>query len=570
MDDINKTRPDLRGTDPVSGLEWWRGKAFYQIYPRSFMDSNGDGIGDLNGITAKLGYVADLGVEGVWISPFFTSPMKDFGYDVADYWDVDPVFGTLADFDRLVATAHGLGLKVIIDQVYSHTSDQHPWFTESREDVDNSKADWYVWHDPKPDGTPPNNWLSAFGGPAWTWDGRRRKYYLHNFLPSQPDLNLHNPEVQDALIEVMRFWLERGVDGFRLDAINLGMHDPQLRDNPPVPDDGGPIIKPYYMQQHKWNLSHDDMPDFLARLRTAANAYGAVFTVAEVGGVDVRPVQMAYTSEDRHLSSAYSFEFLSPVMPTAEQVIESLDPWPDDPLEGWPAWAFSNHDSERIANRWNDGELDAAWARLMGLILLSLRGNIFIYQGEELGLPQAEVPFERLQDPEALANWPHTMGRDGARTPLPWVSDHALGGFSSAEPWLPMDPHHLPLAVAEQEDDPVSTLNWFRRLIRLRHESPALLGGTLRFLKAPRGVLAFARELDAAPGNDCVVGVFNLGEKAVTWTPETTGDATVLAAVSAVEDGGALPRKLTPASGYLARCGAVVTPSAEPVAGKAP
>lgn len=559
MDDINRTAHPLRTRDEATGLEWWRGKVMYQIYPRSFMDSNGDGVGDLNGITSRLDYVADLGVEGIWISPFFTSPMKDFGYDVSDYRDVDPVFGTLQDFDRLVARAHDLGLKVIIDQVYSHTSDQHPWFAESRQDATNPKADWYVWQDPKPDGTPPNNWLSAFGGPAWTWDGRRRKYYLHNFLASQPDLNLHNPKVQDALLDVMRFWLERGVDGLRLDAINLGMHDPQLRDNPPMPDDGGPIIKPYFMQQHKWNLSHDDMPVFLARLRSAANAYGAVFTVAEIGGVDVRPVQMAYTSEDRHLSAAYSFEFLSPVMPTAEQIAESLDPWPDDPTEGWPAWAFSNHDAERIANRWNGGQVDPDWARLMGLLLLSLRGNIFLYQGEELGLPQAQVPFERLQDPEALANWPHTLGRDGARTPMPWVSDHPLGGFSSAEPWLPMDPHHLPLAVAAQEDDPGSLLHWTRRLVRLRHASPALLTGTLRFLKAPEGVLAFVREHE----EECVAGVFNLGEAPVAWTSPGYDFNEVLASVPVAPEAGtpaSVPGRLAAASGYLARCAIADTP----------
>lgn len=535
--------------------EWWRGKVFYQIYPRSFMDSNGDGIGDLPGITAKLDYVADLGVEGVWISPFFTSPMKDFGYDVSDYWDVDPVFGTLEDFDRLVARAHELGLKVIIDQVYSHTSDQHPWFTESRQDADNPKADWYVWHDPKPDGTPPNNWLSAFGGPAWTWDGRRRKYYLHNFLSSQPDLNLHNPEVQEALIDVMRFWLDRGVDGFRLDAINLGMHDTLLRDNPPLPGDGGPIIKPYYMQHHKWNLSHPDMPAFLARLRQAADAYGAVFTVAEIGGLDVQPVQMAYTCDERHLSAAYSFEFLSPVMPTPKQIVDSLGQWPEDARDGWPAWAFSNHDAIRIANRWNGGDIDPAWARLMGLLLLSLRGNIFIYQGEELGLPQAEVPFERLQDPEAIANWPHDMGRDGARTPMPWVADDPLGGFSDAEPWLPVDPRHLPLAVAAQENDPEATLAWFRTLIRLRHDTPALRLGSLAFLEAPEPILAFRREHEG----EVVFGAFNLGDEAADWRPD--GDLSLEAMMSVglpkAEKGDpgdpGVPVTLPPASGYLAR-----------------
>ncbi len=245
---------------------WWRGAAIYQIYPRSFADSNGDGIGDLPGITQKLDYVASLGVDAIWLSPFFTSPMRDFGYDVADYCDVDPVFGTLADFDMLVERAHALGLKLIIDQVYSHSSDQHRWFRESRSSQTNPKADWYVWADAKADGSPPNNWQSVFGGPAWTWDARRGQYYLHNFLSEQPDLNLHNPAVQDALLDVARFWLDRGVDGFRIDAINFAMHDPQLRDNPPAPE-GDKRTRSFDYQQHIYNQSHPDIVKFIERLR---------------------------------------------------------------------------------------------------------------------------------------------------------------------------------------------------------------------------------------------------------------------------------------------------------------
>ena len=263
----------------AASTAWWRGAAIYQIYPRSFSDSNGDGIGDLPGITEKLDYVRDLGVDGIWLSPFFTSPMRDFGYDVADYCGVDPVFGTLRDFDALVERAHSLGLKVIIDQVYSHSSDQHPWFQQSRSSRDNSKADWYVWADAKPDGSPPNNWQSVFGGPSWTWDARRGQYYLHNFLPEQPDLNVHNRAVQDALLDVARFWLDRGIDGFRIDAINFAMHDPQLRDNPPAPN-GGKRTRPFDFQQHLYNQSHSDIAKFLERLRAVTNEYGDRFTLA--------------------------------------------------------------------------------------------------------------------------------------------------------------------------------------------------------------------------------------------------------------------------------------------------
>jgi hypothetical protein len=284
----------------VTASPWWRGAAIYQIYPRSFADTNGDGIGDLRGVTQRLDYVASLGVDAVWLSPFFTSPMRDFGYDVADYCGVDPVFGTLADFDALVERAHALNLKLIIDQVYSHSSDQHAWFQQSRSSRENAKADWYVWADARVDGSPPNNWQSVFGGPAWTWDARRGQYYLHNFLPEQPDLNVHNPNVQDALLDVARFWLDRGVDGFRVDAINFAMHDPKLRDNPPARE-GGKRTRPFDYQQHVHNQSHPDIANFLERLRAVTDGYGERFTVAEVGGDHALGEMHAFTAGDHRL-----------------------------------------------------------------------------------------------------------------------------------------------------------------------------------------------------------------------------------------------------------------------------
>ncbi|MDJ0751568.1 MAG: alpha glucosidase [Woeseiaceae bacterium] len=532
--------------------EWWRGACIYQIYPRSFLDTNGDGIGDLNGIVEKLDYVASLGVDGVWISPFFRSPMKDFGYDVSDYRDIDPMFGTLEDFDRLVDRAHALDLKVIIDQVYSHTSDQHAWFEESRQSRDNPKSDWYIWADARNDGSPPNNWQSIFTCPAWTWDARRQQYYMHNFLAEQPDLNLHNPEVQNALLDVARFWLDRGVDGFRLDAINCGMHDPQLRDNPPAPEELRRETRPSFMQLPKYNMCHDDIPLVLERLRLVTNEYGEVFTVAEVGTADPLPLMKDYTHGAHRLNTAYGFEFLLTSELTAERVIEILSGWPGETDEGWPSWAFSNHDAPRVASRWLQNlDLDHR-ARLIALLQFALRGNIFIYQGEELGLTQANVPYEELQDPEALANWPHTLGRDGARTPMPWKHNGAHAGFSDAEkPWLPVDEAHERQAVAIQQDDPGSMLGHFRRLIALRRASPALKWGELEFLRARDDVLAFTRTF----GSENAFCVFNLSADTVHWRPQAATAARVVAAVSVDAPATGVPDELPPFSGYIGVAG---------------
>ncbi|MEC7398383.1 MAG: alpha-amylase family glycosyl hydrolase, partial [Pseudomonadota bacterium] len=448
----------------------------YQIYPRSFMDANGDGIGDLPGITQRLDHVASLGVDAIWISPFFTSPMKDFGYDVSDYRDVDPIFGTLADFDALVARAHELGLKVLIDQVYSHTSDEHAWFVESRASRDNAKADWYVWADAKPDGTPPSNWQSVFGGPAWTWDARRGQYYLHNFLSCQPQLNGHNPDVQEALLGVARFWLDRGVDGFRIDALNFAMHDPQLRDNPPAPPTDRARTRPFDFQRKIHNMSHPDIPGFIERIRAVTDEYDAVFTVAEVGGDEAEAEMKAFTHGDTRLNSAYGFNFLYADRLTPGLVCAALAEWPEEDGIGWPSWAFENHDAPRAVSRWCAPEHRDAFARMKLLLLASLRGNIILYQGEELGLTQVDIPFEQLQDPEAIANWPLTLSRDGARTPMPWESE-GEGGFGASTPWLPLGEENLARSVALQSADPASLLALTREVIALRKSSSALRHG---------------------------------------------------------------------------------------------
>ncbi|HEX7849868.1 MAG TPA: alpha-glucosidase [Sphingomonas sp.] len=494
--------------------DWWRGAAIYQIYPRSFADSNGDGVGDLPGITAHLDHVASLGVDAIWLSPFFTSPMLDFGYDVSDYCGVDPIFGTLADFDALVARAHALGLKVLIDQVYSHSSDRHPWFLESRADRTNAKADWYVWADARPDGSPPNNWQSVFGGPAWTWSAPRRQYYMHNFLPEQPQLHMHLPAVQNAMLDVARFWLDRGVDGFRIDAINFSMHDAALTDNPPAPP--GPRTRSFDFQLHIHNQSQPEIPAFLERLRLLLDDYGATFTVAEVGGPSPEAEMHAFTQGDRRLNSAYGFNFLYADKLTPILVRDALAQWPDTPGTGWPSWAFENHDAPRAISRWADPAHRDAFARLKLMLLVSLRGNIFLYNGEELGLTQVDIPFEALQDPEAIANWPLTLSRDGARTPMPWRSDandHA--GFSSTTPWLPIGADHLALAVDRQNQDPSSLLNLTRHLLAFRHASDALMRGDARVIEASEVVLAIERSTPA----ETMLCVFNMSPEPVEWRP---------------------------------------------------
>ncbi len=518
--------PGLALSGTVVAAPWWRGAAIYQVYPFSFADGNDDGIGDLAGITARLDYVAALGVDAIWLSPFYTSPMRDFGYDVADYCDVDPRFGTLADFDALVARAHALGLRVCADLVYSHTSDQHRWFAQSRASRDNPRADWYVWADPKNDGSPPSNWQSVFGGPAWTWDARRGQYYLHNFLSAQPQLNCHLPAVQDALIDVTRFWLDRGVDGFRVDAINFCMHDPDLRDNPPAPDTGALRTRPFDFQQHLHNQSHPAIPAFIRRLRAVTDEYSGVFTFAEVGGANPEAEMHAFTAGETHFSSAYGFNFLYAPALTPALVREAVEQWPDAPDVGWPSWAFSNHDAPRWISRWAPAEKSArdAFARMAMTLFVALRGNIILWQGEELGLTQVDIPFERLRDPEAIANWPLTLSRDGTRTPMPWSDNAPNGGFSHAEPWLPVGADHPALAVARQENDPASMLAVTRALLALRRSHPALQTGALDVRTAGAALLVFTRTL----GDSRIVCAFNMGADPLAWDGPT--DARVLTA----------------------------------------
>ncbi len=534
---MNEHAPLVSVATGSAALPWWKGAAIYQIYPRSYRDSNGDGIGDLPGIAERLEHVASLGVDAIWISPFFVSPMKDFGYDVADYCGVDPIFGTLADFDAVVARAHELGLKLLIDQVYSHTSDEHPWFAESRSDKANPKHDWYVWADAKPDGSPPSNWQSVFGGPAWTWDARRGQYYLHNFLAGQPQLNLHNPAAQDAVLDVMRFWLERGVDGFRIDALNFAMHDPELRDNPPAPASDRKRTRPFDFQLRKFNQSHPGIPRFIERIRALTDSFNAVFTVAEVGGDEAEAEMKAFTQGESHLNSAYGFNFLYADRLTPGLVCAALAQWPDEPGVGWPSWAFENHDAPRALSRWCAEEHRTAFARMKVLLLACLRGNIILYQGEELGLTQVDIPFEQLHDPEAIANWPLTLSRDGARTPMPWTGE-ADAGFGCAAPWLPHGDENCARSVAAQEADPGSLLHATRAALTLRNANPALHHGKVAGCRTDGDLLELVREAEGQR----ICCIFNLGSA----TLEIAADGRVLHA-----ENGATLAQLAPFAALL-------------------
>ncbi|WP_299569300.1 alpha-glucosidase family protein [uncultured Shewanella sp.] len=499
----------------MSQLSWWRGGVIYQVYPRSLMDSNGDGVGDLQGIIAKLDYIASLNVDAIWISPFFKSPMKDFGYDISDYLDVDPMFGSMNDFDELIAKAHELNIKVIIDQVLSHTSDEHAWFKQSKLSRDNDKADWYVWADPQDDGTAPNNWLAIFGGCAWEWEPRRQQYYLHNFLKSQPDLNFHNPEVRQAVLENVEFWLKKGVDGFRLDAITFCYHDEQLRDNPAKPKDqrqgrGFSEDNPYAYQYHYYNNTRPQTVGFIEDLRSLINQYPGAVTLGEVSSEDSLATMAEYTQGDDRLHMAYSFELLTNDFSAAyiRQTVEELEASIGD---GWPCWAIGNHDVQRVATRWGKGKSNPDLVKMLNALLCSLRGSVCSYQGEELGLTEAPIEFEQLQDPFGITFWPMFKGRDGCRTPMPWVKEHQQAGFSeNKQAWLPIPDAHKALSVDLQEANSDSSLHTYRHFLAWRKQYPALVAGDILFIDTDEPVLAFTRHFET----QTLLVVFNLANSA--------------------------------------------------------
>jgi alpha-glucosidase len=510
-------------SDQVGGghQDWWRGAVLYQVYLRSFRDSDGDGVGDLPGLIAGLDHLRELGVDAVWVTPFFASPMRDFGYDVSDHRAVDPVFGGLDDVDRLLAEAQARGLRVLFDLVLSHTSDQHPWFLESRRDRVNPRADWYVWAEPRPDGTPPNNWLSVFGGSAWRWEPRRRQYYLHNFLAEQPDLNFYAPAVREAQLDVARFWLDRGVDGFRLDAINALTHDPRLRDNPAIDvdeDPSTPDANPYRMQDHVHDKNQPETARFLESFRALLDRYPGAVALGEIGDAPWRALRRAaeYCAPGR-LHSCYTFDLLGARF-DAEHLAGVVARHEEALADGWPCWSWSNHDVARHVSRLRaPGASRSELARLACTLLLSLRGTPCLYQGEELGLPEAAVDFDDLVDPYGLALWPDFAGRDGCRTPIPWRAGAPHAGFSEARPWLPLAAEHHGLAVDQQARDAHSTLAHYRRALAFRRAHPALARGDLTPITGEGAVLAFERRHE----DERLIAAFNLSNDEVHWEPPT-------------------------------------------------
>ena len=441
----------------------WKNKTIYQIYPRSFFDSSNSGVGDLKGITSKVKYIRDLGVDYVWISPFFKSPQKDFGYDVSDYRKVDDIFGSNHDFYELLEVFHKNGLKVITDLVLSHTSDEHPWFVESQQSQNSKYSDWYVWVDGQ-EGSPPNNWLSVFGGSAWQWCKHRNQFYLHNFLTSQPDLNFHNPEVQAQMLDEIKFWLDVGVDGFRFDVINFLFHDHELRNNPPkdpklVRPLGFNKDNPYGLQEHIYDNTRPEMLPYLEKIRRLLDEYDAI-SLGEIVAEDPFSTIGEYSNE-RRLHMAYCFEFLSDEF-NYDSVDEVVENFHKKYPQSWPCWSFSNHDSSRIASR------IARDPKELMAKLLSLKGTVCIYQGEELGLKDTDIAFEDLQDPFGKNFWPDFKGRDGCRTPIPWEDSKINFGFSEAKPWLPMDASAKNLTVNIQEQKNDSMLNFTREGIAKR------------------------------------------------------------------------------------------------------
>lgn len=505
--------------DEQPAAPWWQGAVIYQVYPASFLDTDGDGWGDLPGVIAKLDYIAGLGVDALWLSPFFLSPMTDFGYDVADFRKVDPRFGTDDDAIRLIEAAHARGLKVMIDLVLCHTSDRHDWFRESRSSRSNPKADWFVWADPRPDGSPPNNWQAVFGGPSWQWEARRAQYYLHHFLKSQPALNWHNPEVEAAMQAEIAFWLDRGIDGLRLDAIARMAADPALRDNPPRPPGEhdhwvGAMVAPYHLQTHEFDRNRPEIFALLDRLRTFVDRWPDRFLLGELADAHANSARH-YMAPGR-LHSCYTFQFTWPRL-DADSVRDVIAHNGAMIGDGWLTYSFGNHDCMRALSRWGNlahlrGD-PPALARLIMALFFSLRGAVCLYQGDELGLTESDVPFERLSDPFGIEFWPDYKGRDGCRTPLPWMAGAPQCGFSTAEPWLPPGSDHAALAVDRQDADTASPLAFCRRFLAWRKHQRPLVHGDLALRDAPAPVLAFVR----TNGEERMLCVFNLSNTAVTW-----------------------------------------------------
>ncbi len=484
-------------------LPWWKSGIIYQVYPRSFMDSNGDGIGDLQGIISKLDYLAWLGIDAIWISPIYPSPMADFGYDVSDYVDINSIFGSLEDFDALIAEASIRQIKVVLDLVPNHTSDQHPWFIESRSSRDNPKRDWYIWADAKADGSPPNNWLAYFGGPAWTWDEKTGQYYLHNFLPQQPDLNYRNPLVVEAMKGVIRFWLGRGVAGLRVDVIDRMMKHPDLVDNPPNPGFEEGVSNPQSRFLRVNSEQHPDVHDLIRELRRTFNEFGDRPIIGEIDYSTDPKFIASYYYGDRLDGMQIPFNFALTMLPWDAKTLQSFIDAYDKavPQGGQPNYVLANHDRSRIASR-----LGMAQARVAAILLLTLRGTPTLYYGDEIGMTDVEIEPEQYRDPQGINLG---ISRDPQRTPMQWDAT-PNAGFSTGYPWLPVAPDYAANNVEAEQNQPDSMLALYRRLIAVRRANPALVSGSYRSLDSEADdCFVYLRE--AGGQRFCIA--LNLGER---------------------------------------------------------
>jgi len=467
---------------------WWRDGVIYQIYPRSFADSNNDGIGDLHGIISKLDYLSELGVDAIWLSPIYPSPDKDFGYDVADYFDIDPKFGTMADFDHLLHEAHKRNMHIVMDLVLNHISDQNTWFQASKSSRDNPYRDWFIWHEnPKGKQYPPNNWQSAFGGPGWEYDETTRQYYFHMFLIEEPDLNWRNSDVYKKIMDVFKFWLDRGVDGFRLDVFNEYFKDAQFRDNPPKLG-----IRPFEWQKHIFDINRPEMMGALKDIRTILDSYPERYAVGETFLATTSEEAANYIGPDK-LHAAFDFTFLT--NPWNPKCFSSVITKWDSLLSGnsWPNYVLNNHDEPRSATRYGKGEKDGR-LKVAAAMLLTLRGTPFLYYGEEIGMRDIKFKRSEILDPVGKHYWPFFIGRDGCRSPMQWDSSENAG-FSKGKPWLKVHPNYLQRNVKAQSEDPNSLLNFYKHLLTIRKTTPALQKGS--FVSLPcnqHRLLAYLRQ----------------------------------------------------------------------------
>ena len=489
--------------EDINKYLWWQKGIIYQIYPRSFQDSNGDGVGDLPGIIQRLDYLQELGINAVWLSPIFPSPMADFGYDVSDYVGIHPLFGTMEDFDRLLSEVHQRGMKLLLDLVPNHSSDQHPWFLESRSSRDNPKRDWYIWQDAKPDGSVPNNWLSVFGGNAWEWDEHTKQYYYHAFLKEQPDLNWRNPELQEAMFNAMRFWLDKGIDGFRVDVMWYMIKDLQLRDNP---------INPGYREDRPtseqlidvYSTDQPEVHDIVKKMRQVMDEYEERVMIGEIYLPNDKLMTYYGTAEQKESHLPFNFLLLS--LPwDARKIAAAVQDYEDAlPEDGWPNWVLGNHDRSRVATR-----LGLQQAKAAAMLLLTLRGIPTLYYGDEIGMQDVMIPFDEIQDPQGLNMPDKNLSRDPVRTPMQWTSE-LNAGFTDGKPWLRLDASYPANNVQVQNEDPSSMLSFYKRLIAFRQTEASLMVGVYKSIYADDQLMAYTRE---SGGNGKFLIVLNLSEQ---------------------------------------------------------